>query len=695
MAASISPSRWVQTQLDAYPSLGAIPDETFFKMRALADKVEKLVFYKKNFVKDVFTDDLSDMGALFPNLNGLVVVQCTINHKPIEADYDCVKYFLPHLENWKIDPKPPLLEHSEEDRNNYSGPKYASFKINQLLHKYHLLNNIPPEVRHRVRSLAHLVRKLDFSYEELTTCELEKIAYWFPNIKELTLDQCNLNGVPLKKKKQIIKYCNQSIICHITLKPPDYTITTQLQSLTLEEKKECTSLMPLASVPKRQILSTDTSPKTRLHGLTQNSICTILRYLGEQMELSLASKPLIGTWQDIEHFFEVCGDTIAPMSRKLWHKACKHVMLKQVIEKPPLNTLGHYEVTALDRLKETAASLITFLDLRTCEVADSLDWLKRIQETYSQINTLFLPRSTLTPQYVEILGKFEKHRTLDISICEKTNIGLLKALPNLENLTARVFFECITYLLYPRDAQKLLEQVFPLSVPEIVPKNNYPLQAAHIREIAGMHNLRELDLGYCDQDVNDEALSLLNPTNLPNLHAFSIYNSKKITRHTIAALKGHDLIKLSLYDCPEIDDIAISTIVDQFPNLRELRIGSPKLTDKAFFYLSELEYLQNLVVGNHDSITRSGWENLSPCQKLEKLVITSEKNFNDLMFLTLDKIPELHQVSFVDFFPSEKMIELFRRVKSQQQCDLIFKDNKKPIPDYISKINQSQETKSL
>jgi len=674
MTLSISQNQWVQTQLDTYPTLGAIPDELFFKIRAVADQVNKLVFRNKNFEQNSFTDDLCDLGALFPHVREFSMEGCSINKKPIEACSDCVKYFLPNLKKWSLVPKPPLLEHPHEDRNNYSGPKYVTHKINQLLAQFPL-DQIPEHLLSRVRSLAHEVRVLDFSGRALSRKELKKIALWFPHVDTLRLGGCTLGTFPLKNKETLEKIFGHTLTCDFTPPQAIDRLTEQLSQCTIKEQAPQVT-------QKKQLASHDTSPITGFYGFSQNTICILLGYLAEPICLDMTSGDLTGFCQDIEHFLEAYKQELAPFDSALLKTACERLFPVNVIGKSPWQGLSDHEATPLDRLTTVISQVVDIVDLRRLKASStSLDWLEHVVEAYPQTKMFFSPAVKISPEYVNLVKKFKKLTFLDISLCEKDTITALATLPKLISLTARRFFEYFSYLFAPLEQQNTIVTTFNSALPgEFMRSKESPLRAVDIRGIAQIKNLMQLDLGHVAKDVNDATLSLLNSQNLPKLEDFALYESRLVTATTLTAFQGHKLSKLTLYNCPKIDDVAFDIIVKQFPNLTELRIGSRKLTDASFALMPRIEKLKKVLIGDHEAITRRGWGHLQKCPSLSHLVITSDTNLSDLIFLSFAKIPKLRQLTFVDFYPSLEMYKIFLKAKPCDQCTVILKTDKKPAP---------------
>jgi len=666
MAASISSPEWVQTQLDAYPTLAAIPDETFFKIRAVADQVNKLVFQNKNFEQNSCTDDLADMGALFPNIGELVMTDCRINGSEIETTYDCVKYFLPGLQKWSLLPKPPLLEHPQEDRNNYSGPKYATYKINQLLAQ-HPLDKIPEHLRSRVRSLAHEVRVLDFSGRALSRRDLQKIAIWFPNVSTLRVGGCTLGGNPLKNKKTLEKIFHRTLSCDFSQHELIDSVTGQLAHCTLEEKQESLAHKHI-QLPARP--PHDTSPITGFHGFSQNVMTIVLTYLAEPIGLQFSTADMEGFFPDVEKFLTVYYQELKPWNCNLLRQVSQNFLpLRALYQKPSTQQIETPET----RLARVVSSSITWLDLRAMPNGNtSFKWLENLVATYKGVSRILLPELTISRPCIELLQKLPQLDMIDMSLCKKKDLSALPLLPGLENIATRRFYEIFTSLFLQPAEEQLMRRIFHTSVSTAVrQKPGFPLKNRDIRVIATLNKLKKLDLGVVAEDVTSETIEMLG--NLEKLEEFSLHECPSVTSKTIQAFANCRLLFLSLFNCPNIDDEAIGTIVEQFSRLLELRIGSTKLTDRSFSLLPRLGALKHLLIGEHDGITLKGWEQLKDCSALEKLVITSEANFNDSMFLACSKIPKLYQLTLVNFAPTPEAQELFQKEKPPEKCRVAFK----------------------
>jgi hypothetical protein len=672
MISSRSEKEWVLEQCRIYPSPGSMPDALFFKIRPLADKIKKLVLEGKNFEHTDFRCDLEDWAVLFPQLEELEIKKCTINGKAIKTSASVLKYFRSPLKKWSIVPLPPRFQESNVI-DSYEGPRFAPYLIDGLFEEYLSIDGFPQAIRARARSLALTVCRLTFSSKLFTNNDLTTIASWFPKVDELFFDRCFLNGKLLTNKTPLERIFRRTLNCDFKwhrpggCQDPINLLSGQLSACTIGENGATHRKI----VPKKPLLlPSDKSPTTGVYGLTENCISHILSYLPEPVKIVYNWGLAPGTFTDVENFLTVYKEELKPMSLELFHEAAQSLLPRKVVAKEPKKIED-----SLTRLMRVASSAIIGLDLRRFEGGKdpSLSWLDRVVTAYPNVTGIFLPKSTITRPYVELLKKIpDKNLTvLDTSCCIVKDSAALAELAGLENLFARRFYEIHSSFFLSQKEEQAWTEIFYNSVSGEAQINlGCLLDDQNIQDFTKMTNLQRIDLGVVSTTVTSKALELLG-ARLPHLLEFSIEECPVITDRTLRAFSGHDFILLSLINCHSINDEAIEIITKQFPALGELRIGSSALTDRSFSLLSNLKVLRNLLIANHDGITFQGWRELQKCENLEKLVVTSANNFNDKMFLACSTIPRLSHFVFANFIPPPLIVRLFRLKKPPETCRLI------------------------
>lgn len=87
-------------------------------------------------------------------------------------------------------------------------------------------------------------------------------------------------------------------------------------------------------------------------------------------------------------------------------------------------------------------------------------------------------------------------------------------------------------------------------------------------------------------------------------------------RAAISADSGYNIVNLN--SCEDLTDESVSHIVAMLPDLRELHISSPKITDKGLSHLSQLTKLEELSITGEAS-TDKGFEAIQGLTALKKL----------------------------------------------------------------------------
>ena len=163
-----------------------------------------------------------------------------------------------------------------------------------------------------------------------------------------------------------------------------------------------------------------------------------------------------------------------------------------------------------------------------------------------------------------------------------------------------------------------------------------------LRCIAGMKNLRSLDLSFCE-NITDAGLGKL--ASLLQLEELCLSGCKQITDlglRNLAALKN--LRKLELCGCEKITDQGLQSLAS-LVNLRELHLENCSgFTDQGLQSLASLVNLRELYLDNCSGITGEGFQKLSALTRLNIVHLNFCAQLNDSGLRGLAVLKELREL---------------------------------------------------